>query len=128
MNRKAILAFCTAIIAVASLSVSLQAADDKVISEVMKEYHKAPKGTDPIAKKAAKGEASTSEVSKLLRGYKSMAKVEPPKGEADAWNERMTKLITATEELKEGKDGAVDAFAKAGDCKACHTEHKPDKK
>jgi len=126
MIRKSILVLCTTAVAVFSLSSTLNAASDDVISEVMKEYHKAPKGTDPIAKKAAKGEAKKAEVSKLLRGYKSMAKAEPPKGEVDAWNKRMETLIAATEALKEEKEGSVEAFAKAGDCKACHSEHKPD--
>ncbi len=126
MLRNSVLVFCTATVAVFSLSVGLHAADEEVISEVMKEYHKAPKGTDPIAKQAANGEAKKSDVSKLLRGYKSMAKVEPPKGDVTAWNKRLETLIAATEDLKDEKEGSVEAFAKAGDCKACHTEHKPE--
>jgi len=126
MIRQSTLLLCAVAVAAFTISSPLHAASDDVISEVMKEYHKAPKGTDPIAKKAAKGEAKKGEVSKLLRGYKSMAKVEPPKGDVDAWNQRMETLIAATEDLKEEKDGSVEAFAKAGDCKACHSEHKPD--
>jgi hypothetical protein len=126
MNRKVILTFATAIVAVATLSLPLHAADDEAISDAMKEYHKAPKGTDPVAKKAAKGEASSSEVKKLLKAYESMAKVEPPRGDAEAWKARLDTLIAATNDLKDEKDGSVEAFAKAGDCKGCHNEHKPE--
>ena len=132
MKVVSFLTLCTAVAAIASFTFSnLRAADDhdhEVIEAAMKKYHKAPKGTDPAAKKAAKGEASKEEIADLLKAYEGMAEVKPPRGEKDAWDKRLEELIAATKELQAGKDGSVDAFKKAGDCKACHTDHKPKKK
>ena len=130
MKVVSFLTLCTAVAALASLTFSsLRAAEDhdhEVIEEAMKKYHKAPKGTDPAAKKAAKGEASKEEITDLLKAYEAMAEVKPPKGDKDAWDKRLEELIAATKDLHDGKDGSVEAFKTAGNCKACHKEHKPD--
>lgn len=129
MKYKTMLACCAAIAAAISFPALLNAADGhEVIEEAMKKYHKAPKGTDPVAKKAAKGEASEAEIKELLGAYEAMAKVEPPRGDKDAWDERMATLVAATKDLAAGKDGSVEAFKKAGNCKACHSDFKPEKK
>ena len=132
MKIVSFLTLCTAVAAVASLTFSsLRAADDhdhEVIESAMKKYHKAPKGTDPVAKKAAKGEASKEQIAELLAAYEGMAEVKPPRGEQSAWDKRMEELVAATKDLQAGKDGSVETFKKAGDCKACHTDFKPKKK
>lgn len=131
MKNKTILACCAALVAAVSLPAFLNAADDhdhEVIEDAMKTYHKAPKGTDPVAKKAAKGEASEAEIKELLAAYEAMAECKPPRGEKSAWDERMATLVAATKDLAAGKDGSVAAFKKAGDCKGCHNDFKPEKK
>lgn len=107
----------------ASFASAAMAAD--VISDVMKKYHKAPPGQDPICKKAGNGYASASELAELLQAYQAMAKETPPKGDAASWKAKTDALIVGVTKLQRNpKDGS--AYKLAVSCKACHTEHKPD--
>lgn len=110
------------------LAWQLNAADSKEdpIKEVMKKYHKAPKGTDPICKKAQDGLASKEELKGLVEGYKILAKEKAPKGDAASWKEKTTKLLAASEALQKGAPDAAAQYKEAVNCKACHTAHKPD--
>ena len=111
--------------AVALIGSATSALAADVISDVMKKYHKAPKGTDPLCKKASNGDATPSELSDLLKGYQDIAKVEPPKGTKESWEAKTKALITGVEVMqKDAKNTA--AFKAAVNCKACHTDHKPD--
>ena len=60
----------------------LQADDakDDAIKEFMKAYHKAPKGVDPVCKKATQSKATPDELKKLVEGYKVMCAAKPRKG------------------------------------------------
>ena len=66
-----------------------QAADagKDAIKEVMKAYHKAPKGVDPVCKKAADGKATPDELKKLVVGYKVMVGAKAPRGDEASWKE-----------------------------------------
>lgn len=96
------------------------------IEQVMKLYHKAPKGTDPTCKKASEGKASADELKKLVAGYKLMAAAKPPKGDDASWKEKTTKLLAAAEALQKGEPDAAAKYKAAVNCKACHSVHKPD--
>ena len=110
-----------------SVSFTVQAEHhDEVISKVMKDFHKAPKGVDPVSKKAGDGKATKEELKKLVEGYKAMAKAKPAKGTDASWKEKMTKLVAASEGLEKGLPDAAAKFKEAVNCKACHSEHKPD--
>jgi len=112
-----------------ALTASVRAADDhdhEVIEKVMKDLHKAPKGVDPVCKKAADGTATKEELKKLLEGYQAMAKVKPPKGEAASWKEKNGALIAAVKGLQKGAPDAAAKFKEAVNCKSCHSAHKPD--
>lgn len=117
-----------AAIAVTGLLVwQVQAADDhKVIEEVMKTYHKAPKGIDPTCKKAADGKASAEELKNLVAAYQKLAATKPPKGDAASWKEKTSKLLAASQSLQKGEEGAIAKYKEAVNCKACHSAHKPD--
>ena len=106
----------------------MYAADDakSPIKEVMKTYHKAPQGTDPICKKASEGTASTDELKKLVAAYTTLAAAKPPKGDDASWKDKTTKLLTAAKSLQKGEAGAALKYKEAVNCKACHTIHKPD--
>lgn len=111
------------------LSFTSVAADhDKVIEQVMKDYHKAPKGVDPICKKAVDGTATPEELKKLIAGYKAMAKTKPPQGDAASWKEKNAKLVSTSEALLKGGADARASYKEAVNCKACHSAHKPDDK
>ena len=122
MHRKLSLIACAA---VAAFSLTTASADD-VISDFMKKYHKAPQGTDPTCKKAGAGTASESELAELLKGYEAICAATPPKGEKDAWVKKCQELVAAVKLLQAKDAGGADAYKKAVNCKACHTDHKPD--
>ena len=106
----------------------LNAADEKdsPMAEFMKAYHKAPKGTDPVCKRAQNGQATKEELKKLVEGYKMMAESKAPKGDAASWKEKTTVLLAAAKSLQKGEPGAEAKYKEAVNCKACHSEHKPD--
>jgi len=99
-------------------------ANDKVIKEVMKACNSAPKGTDPLCKKAVDGKASTEEIAKLVAEYKKLTTTTPPKGDLDDWKDKTAKLYDATKKLQADPTAVAD-FKQALDCKACHSLHKP---
>lgn len=101
-------------------------ANEDAIKEVMKTYHKAPKGTDPICKKAMDGKASPEELKNLVAGYKVLVGAKPPKGDPASWKDKTTKLLTAAKSLEQGEAGAANKYKEAVNCKACHSVHKPD--
>ena len=105
-----------------------RAADAKPnpIKEVMKAYHKAPKGVDPVCKKASDGKATPDEIKKLVAGYVALAAAKPPKGDAASWKEKTSKLLAAAQSLEKGAPGAAASYKEAVNCKACHSVHKPD--
>ncbi len=96
------------------------------IKEVMKTLHKAPKGEEPVCKKAVDGKASADEIKKLIAGYKELCAAKPPKGDEASWKAKTGKLLAAAEGLEKGGADAVTKYKAALDCKACHSVHKPD--
>lgn len=101
-------------------------AEKDVIKDVMKKYHKAPQGQDPVCKKATDGKATKEELKELVEAYKKVAKAKAPKGEAASWKEKTTKLVEAAEALQKGSADGLAKYKEAVNCKACHTAHKPD--
>lgn len=101
-------------------------ADEAAIEKVMKTYHKAPKGEDPVCKKAVDGKATPEEIKKLVAAYKTLAAAKPPRGEAASWKEKTSKLLTAAEGLEKGGAEATAKYKAALNCKACHDVHKPE--
>ena len=71
---------------------TLLAAGDSAIGDFMKKYHKAPKGTDPVCKKAQDGKATPEEIRRLVTGYKLLTTAKPPKGD-EARRSRNTAVV-----------------------------------
>ncbi len=105
----------------------LLAADAKSnpIKEAMAKYNKAPKGTDPVCKKASDGQASKEEIKGMLAAYTAMAGAKPAQGDEANWKKLTAALVDATAALDKGEAGAADKFKAAVNCKACHSEFKP---
>lgn len=116
-----------AAVAASFLITNLHAADgDNATKKFMKDFHKAPKGVDPVCKKAGDGKASKDELAKLVAGYKAMTTAKPPKGDEASWKEKTGKVLEAAMALQKGAaDGAAN-YKEAVNCKACHSAHKPD--
>ena len=128
MKKHITLTAClAAMLAGGALVWQLNAAEAKdSIKEVMKTYHKAPKGVDPVCKKAVDGKASPAEVKQLVAGYKILATAKPPKGDDASWKEKTSKLLAAAQALESGAPDGAARYKEAVNCKACHTVHKPD--
>lgn len=99
--------------------------DEEAIKEIMKTYHKAPKGVDPVCKKASDGKATPEELKKLVAAYKTLAATKPPKGELASWKQKTSQILVAAEELEKGAPDAVSKYKEAINCKACHSVHRP---
>lgn len=128
-TNKIVLAACVAgLVTGGVVTWPLRAADAKEdpIAKVMNTCHKAPKGTDPICKKAIEGKASGEEIKKLVAGYKVLTTAKPAKGDEASWKEKTTKLLAAAEGLEKGGAEAQAKYKTAVDCKGCHSVHKPD--
>ncbi|MCW0217481.1 MAG: hypothetical protein OJI67_04070 [Prosthecobacter sp.] len=98
---------------------SLSASD--AIETVMKE---AMKGDASLYKKVATGKGTPEDATKLLEYVKALPAESPPEGSAASWKEKTATLVAAAQDVAAGKSGATAVLQKAGNCKACHSEHK----
>ena len=100
--------FGLAVVTFAARSLAADA-NEEAIKQVMKTYHKAPKGVDPICKKASDGKASPAELKNLVAAYKTLTTTKPPKGDEASWKEKTSNLYAAAQALA---SGAPDGVAK----------------
>ena len=84
------------------------------------------KGIDSLLKKTLDGAASVAEKKKLLGYYLALEEFAAPKGDQKAWATKTGTLTMAMVDVLAGKDGAADRLKEASNCKACHSEHRPD--
>ena len=125
-NTFRITAAVAALFAAGALVWQTQAAEEKnVIKDGMKAYHKAPRGVDPVCKKAQDGKATPEELTKLVDYYTSITKAKPPQGDEASWKAKTGKLLAAAQSLQKGEAGAAAKYKEAVNCKACHNVHKP---
>jgi hypothetical protein len=80
--------------------------------------------TRHLVKKVAKKQATPKEQQRLVELFKTLAKLEPPKGSPESWEEKTTALVVAAEEIAAGKP-SHQALMKAANCAACHKAHRP---
>jgi len=113
----------TILCTLAATAAGLYAADatKRDIDTVMKE---AMKGDASLHKKVATGKGTPEDAAKLLDYVKSLPAESPPEGDAASWKEKTSKLIEAAQSVVDGKPGATQSLQLAGNCKACHSEHK----
>lgn len=121
---KKLIALMLGTLMICFVSLPVFAADDDdepkyKIKDVMK---KAMKG--PLLKKVASGSASDAEKKELHEMFVALSKNEPPKGDAESWKKLTGALVKAAKGAVDGDDGAAAALKKAGNCKACHSQHK----
>jgi hypothetical protein len=128
LSKYLILSALSAALALTLLSTS-NAADgdnkDSRTKEFMKKYHKAPKGVEPVCKRATEGKATPQELKELAAGYHAMMKEKPPQGDLADWKEKTGKLASAADAMVKGEPGATERYKEAVNCKACHEAHKP---
>lgn len=112
-----------AIAGIASLAWQSHAAEKRSISDVMKD---AMKGESSLHKKVALGKGTDDDAAKLLDYFKSLSAETPPVGDAASWKAKTDRLIAAAQGVVDKKSGATGELQMAGNCKACHNEHKSD--
>ena len=112
----------TATVALALLvTASLGFAAESKIGDMMK---KSMKGETSLYKQVSLGKASDADAQKLLDYVKILPAETPSKGEKASWDEKTAALVKAVEDVVAKKPNALLALQKAGNCKACHSEHK----
>lgn len=121
-------ALALGLISLATFAGRTLAADghNDAIKQFMKTYHKAPKGVDPVCKKAIEGKATPAELHHLVAGYKAMAAAKAPRGDEASWKEKTAAVLAAAQGLEKGAPDAVAQYKAAVNCKACHSAHKPE--
>jgi hypothetical protein len=98
---------------------NLEGADAK--PKAIKQIMKAQK--NPL-EKVKNGKATAADKKKLLELYTDLGKNKPPVGDADNWKTLTENLVSASQDMVDGKDGAKDEFLKAADCNTCHQAHR----
>lgn len=108
-------------VAVLVFAVAAAEAAESKISTVMKTVMK---GDTSTYKKICLGTGSDADIQKLVNCLKGLSGTRPPKGTASSWSEKTGALIKAAEDVAAKKPGAREVLQKAGNCKACHSEHR----
>ena len=93
------------------------------IKEVMKALHK---GDTSVGKRVGAGNGTKEDFAKMVDYYGALPANKPPKGDDASWKAKTTALLDSAKALNAGKPGALEAFKKASNCKACHSVHKED--
>jgi cytochrome c556 len=91
------------------------------IKDVMKT---AMKGETSLYKTVATHKGTQADADKLLACLKNLKGKKPPKGDQAAFDEKVTKLIAAAEDVAAKKPGALEKLQTAGNCNACHRAHR----
>jgi alkylated DNA nucleotide flippase Atl1 len=97
-------------------AVAVNAADiEDIMTSVMK-------GETSLYNRVAKGKGTDADAKRLATTLKGM---EGTKDQA-AWERKVTALVKAAESVGSGNRQGLMALQNAGNCKACHSGHKPD--
>jgi hypothetical protein len=110
---------------VLALGVLMGAAfQDKSVKDVM---NAANKGKDSLFAKVSSGKGTDDDAKKLADLYEALTKAKPPQGDEKSWAAKTAALAAAAKDVADKKPGAADKLKSAGECKACHSVHKPAK-
>ena len=81
-------------------------------------------GDTSLCKKLASGTASDDEKKQFLDLVIDLVENDTSKGDAGEWKMQAGAVALATAKLVVGREGALDAFKAATNCKACHEKFK----
>ena len=124
--RKTILTVAgAALLSAGVLNLSAASKPKHTIEEIMKEGFK---GKMSAAARVGKGEGTKDDFKLLAELTRDLPLNTPEMGDAKSWKEKSTALAAAAKALADGKAGALDQWKEAANCKACHTDHNPEKK
>lgn len=123
--RKSILTAAVTILLSAGF-LTLHSADKPKhsIKEVMEQGFK---GKTSAAARVGKSEGTKDDFKLLAELTRDLPLNTPEMGDAKAWRSKAIALAAAAKALGDGKAGALEQWKEAANCKACHTDHKPEK-
>jgi hypothetical protein len=104
------------------LALAADNAKSSPIKGIMKEGFK---GDDSLFAKVLSGKGSKEDKAKLHAMTVELAKHEAPKGDAKSWHDKVAALNKATQAVSDDAPGGLEALKAAGNCKGCHSGHKP---
>ena len=78
------------------------------------------RGNASLVSKVTGASATDAEKKAFLDIAKAFALAKAPKGEAADWSKRTGAILTAAQDLVDGKPDAAAALKTATNCKACH--------
>jgi len=108
---------------VLALGVLMGAAfQDKTAKEVMTASNK---GKDSLWAKVTGGKGTDDDAKKLADLYEALSKAKAPQGDEKSWTSKTSALAAAAKDFADKKPGAMEKLKAAGECKACHSVHKP---
>ncbi len=87
----------------------------------------ANKGKESLYNKVVEGKGTPEDAVKLSEYYQLLPGMKVTKGDAKSWTEKATALAAAAKDVADKKPGALEKLKTAGNCKACHSVHKPAK-
>jgi len=99
-------------------------ANHEVIEKVMKE---GMKGDSSLHAKVVGGTATAEETKKLTDLLHTMTGTKAPVGEQSDYEKKVAALVAGIDAIQGGNKSpeALAAYKQAGNCKSCHTAHKP---
>jgi hypothetical protein len=103
------------------LSTALVSAGD--IGDIMTSVMK---GETSLYNRVAKGKGSDADAQRLASTLKGLEGTKAPKGDQAAWERKVSALVKAADSVGSGNRQGLMALQNAGNCKACHSGHKPD--
>ena len=109
----------------AATAAEKTAAKSTRIKEIMKDGFK---GEDSLYNRVVAGKGSKDDKAKLLEYSTELAKLQPNVGDAQSWQTKTAALLKASQGTHEEATGALPALKAAGNCKSCHSVHKPQQK
>jgi len=108
---------------VLALGVLMGAAfQDKTAKEVMTASNKCK---DSLWAKVTGGKGTDDDAKKLADLYEALSKAKAPQGDEKSWTSKTSALAAAAKDFADKKPGAMEKLKAAGECKACHSVHKP---
>jgi len=107
-------------------AVCAEDANHEIIEKVMKE---GMKGDDSPHAKVVAGTATPEETKKLADLIHTLTGTKAPVGDQAEYDKKVAALVAGIDAIQGGNKSpeAIAAYKEAGNCKSCHTSHKPKK-
>ncbi len=105
-----------------ALTAGVLHAEDSKIKDIMKA---SMKGDTSLHKTVATGKGTPEDAKKLAESLNGLEGTKAPKGDQAAFEAKVSALVKAANDVIGGDKAALPALQKAGNCKACHGDHKP---